>query len=92
MIRFVSDQEHGAFAAEASGNLTEIIAEIGLCMNTAYNLIQSRDPAAALCFKKALIITFRPDSPVWDKEDVPDPKEGIKIVRVRDLGKEASHE
>ena len=36
--------------------------------------------------------SHRPDSPVWDKEDVPDPQEGIKIVRVMDFGKEGAHE
>ena len=44
MIRFISDPEHGVFTAEASGSLVEIISEIGLCVNTAYNLIRSRNP------------------------------------------------
>ena len=54
MIRFISDPEHGVFTAEASGSLVEIISEIGLCVNTAYNLIRSRNPAAGQAFKDAI--------------------------------------
>lgn len=92
MIRFISDPEHGEFTASASGNISEVVVEIGVCINTAYNLLRSRDPDAAQGFKQALLVTFRPDSPVWDKEDVPNPQEGIKIVRVMDFGKEVPHE
>lgn len=92
MIRFISDPEHGVFTAEASGRLVEIVSEIGLCVNTAYNLIRSSNPAAGQAFKDALQFSHRPDSPVWDKEDVPNPQEGIKIVRVMDFGKEVPHE
>ena len=92
MIRFISGPEHGVFTAEASGSLVEIISEIGLCVNTAYNLIRSRNPAAGQAFKDAMQFLHRPDSPVWDKEDVPDPQEGIKFVRVVDLDKEVPHE
>ena len=92
MIRFISDPEHGVFMAEASGRLVEIVSEIGLCVNTAYNLIRSSNPAAGQAFKDALQFSHRPDSPVWDKEDVPNPQEGIKIVRVMDFGKEVPHE
>lgn len=54
MINFVSDPEHGVFTAEASGSLVEIISEIGLCVNTTYNLIRSRNlprgkPLRTLC-------------------------------------------
>lgn len=92
MIRFISDPERGVFTAEASGSLVEIVSEIGLCMNTAYNLIRSSNPAAGQAFKDALQFSHRPDSPVWDDEDVPDPQEGIKIVRVMDFGKDKAHE
>lgn len=92
MIRFISDPEHGVFTAEASGSLVEIISEIGLCVNTAYNLIRSRNPAAGQAFKDAMQFSNRPDSPVWDKEDVPDPRNGVKIVRVKDTSKEVPHE
>ena len=92
MIRFISDPEHGVFTAEASGSLVEIISEIGLCVNTAYNLIRSRNPAAGQAFKDAMQFSNRPDSPVWDKEDVPGPRNGVKIVRVKDMSKEVPHE
>ena len=69
MIRFISDPEHGEFTASASGNISEVVVEIGVCINTAYNLLRSRDPDAAQGFKQALLVTFRPDSPVWDKEE-----------------------
>lgn len=92
MIRFISDPEHGEFTASASGNISEVVVEVGVCINTAYNLLRSRDPDAAQCFKQALLVTFRPDSPVWDKEDVPDPHNGIKIVRIRNFESEAHHE
>ena len=87
MIRFISDPEHGEFTASASGNISEVVVEIGVCINTAYNLLRSRDPDAAQGFKQALLVTFRPDS-----EDVPDPRNGIKIVRIRNFESEAHHE
>ena len=92
MIRFISDPEHGVFTAESSGSLVAIISEIGLCVNTDYNLIRSRNPAAGQAFKDAMQFSNRPDSPVWDKEDVPDPRNGIKIVRIRNFESEAHHE
>ena len=92
MINFVNDPEHDRFTAAASGSLGEIVSEIGLCINIAYNLIRSRNPAAGQHFQGALRFMLRPESPVWEKEDVPDPQEGIKIVRVMDFGKEGAHE
>ena len=92
MINFVNDPEHGVFTADASGSLVEIISEIGLCVNTAYNLIRSRNAEAAEEFKKGFLMISCPDSPVWDKADVPDPQNGVKIVRVKDMSKEVPHE
>lgn len=92
MINFVSDPEHGVFTADASGSLVEIISEIGLCVNTTYNLIRSRNAEAAEAFKRGVSVISCPGSPVWDKEAVPDPQNGIKIVRVKDMSKEVPHE
>ena len=92
MINFVSDPEHGRFTAGASGSLGEIVSEIGACINIAYNLIRSGNPAAGQHFQDALLFMLRPESPVWEKEDVEDPQEGVKIVRVKDMSKEVPHE
>ena len=92
MIRFVWNRDAHEFEVDSSGALRDIVCEIGIRVSTAYNLIRSKDPDAAKLFKTALIATLYPDSPVWDKEDIPDPSENIKLVRVKDFGKEASHE
>lgn len=92
MINFVNDPEHGVFTAAASGSLKEIVSEIGCCINIAYNLIRSRSPVAGQQFQDALLFMLRPESPVWEKEDVQDPQDGVKFVRVVDLDKEVPHE
>lgn len=92
MINFVNDPEHDRFTAAASGSLKEIVSEIGCCINIAYNLIRSRSPVAGQQFQDALRFMLRPESPVWEKEDVEDPQEGVKLVRVVDLDKEVPHE
>ena len=92
MINFVNDPEHDRFTAAASGSLGEIVSEIGCCINIAYNLIRSRSPVAGQQFQDALLFMLRPESPVWEKEDVEDPQEGCKFVRVVDLDKEVPHE
>lgn len=92
MINFVNDPEHGVFTAAASGSLGEIVSEIGACINIAYNLIRSRSPVAGQQFQDALCFMLRPESLVWEKEDVEDPQEGCKFVRVVDLDKEVPHE
>lgn len=92
MINFVNDPEHDRFTAAASGSLKEIVSEIGCCINIAYNLIRSRSPVAGQQFQDALLFMLRPESPVWEKEDVEDPQEGVKFVRVVDLDKEVPHE
>ena len=92
MINFVNDPEHDRFTAAASRSLGEIVSEIGLCINIAYNLIRSRSPAAGQHFQGALRFLLRPESPVWEKKDVQDPQDGVKFVHVGDLNKEGSHE
>ena len=92
MINFVNDPEHDRFTAAASGSLGEIVSEIGLCINIAYNLIRSRNPAAGQHFQGALRFMLRPESPVWEKEDVQDSQDGVKFVHVVDLDKEVPHE
>ena len=92
MINFVNDPEHGVFTAAASGSLKEIVSEIGCCINITYNLIRFRSPVAGQQFQDALRFMLRPESPVWEKEDVEDPQEGVKFVRVVDLDKEVPHE
>lgn len=39
---------------------------------------------AAEAFRHGLILSLLPGSPVWDKEAVPDPSDGIKMVRIGD--------
>ena len=90
MIRYIFDEAKREFAAAASGSPTDIASELGVLVSTSYNLIRSRDPQAA--FRMFLISALMPGSPVWDKEDVKKPQEGIKIVRVMDFGKEGAHE
>ena len=88
MIRFIYDPKTPEFTANASGNVLDVVEEIAICMNIAYNLIRSRDPEAAHQFESAMCTIFRPDSPVWDAEDVPDPENGVKLVRVKETKKE----
>lgn len=91
MIRYIFDESAHKFEAVASGSPMSIASELGLLVGTSYNLIRSRDPRAAEAFRMFLIPVLMPDSPVWDKDDVPDPREGIKFVRVTN-GKERTHE
>lgn len=92
MIRYIFDEAKHEFVAAASGSPMDIASELGLLVGTSYNLIRSRDPQAAEAFRMFLIPALMPGSPVWDRVNVPDPQEGIKIVRVKNLSKEESHE
>ena len=92
MIRYIFDEAKHEFAAAASGSPTGIASELGVLVSTSYNLIRSRDPQAAEAFRMFLLSALMPDSPVWDKEAVPDPQNGVKIVRVKDMSKEVPHE
>lgn len=84
MIRFIYDEEGHEIQATASGCLREIVSELGVLINISYNLIRSRSPEAAEAFRHGLILSLLPGSPVWDKEAVPDPSDGIKMVRIGD--------
>lgn len=92
MIRYIFDEAKHEFTAAASGRPTDIASELGVLVSTSYNLIRSRDPQAAEAFRMFLLSALMPDSPVWDKEAVPDPQNGVKIVRVKDMSKEVPHE
>ena len=92
MIRFVADRKNGEFLVDASGGISEVLADLGCCVSLAYNLIRSRNAEAAENFKRGFFMISCPDSPVWDKEDVPDPQNEVKIVRVKDMSKEVPHE
>lgn len=84
MIRFIYDKAGHEIQATASGNAGEITSEPGVLINISYNLIRSRSPKAAEAFRQGLVVLLLPDSPVWDKDDVPDPSDGVKIVRIGD--------
>lgn len=84
MIRFICDEVGHEISATASGNAREITSELGVLINISYNLIRSRSPKAAEAFRQDLVVLLLPDSPVWDKDDVPDPSDGVKIVRIGD--------
>ena len=92
MIRFIVDMDTNETEVSSSGSLSDIVAELGCCVSLAYNLIRSRNAEAAEAFKRGFSVISCPDSPVWDKEDVPDPRNGVKIVRVKDMSKEVPHE
>lgn len=92
MIRYIFDEAKHEVVTAASGSPMDIASELGLLVGTSYKLLRSRDPQAAEAFRMFLISALMPDSPVWAKEDVPDPQEGIKFVRVKNLSKEESHE
>ena len=64
MIRFIYD--HNEIQATASGRASEITAELGVLINVSYNLIRARSPEMAENFKRGLIVSVHPDSPVWD--------------------------
>lgn len=82
MIRFIYDHNGHEVEANANGSAAEITAELGVLVNISYNLIRSRSPEAAEAFKRGLLLALLPGSPVWDKADVPDPRVGIKMIRV----------
>ena len=92
MIRYIFDEAKHEFTAAASGSPKDIASELGVLVSTSYNLIRSCDPQAAEAFRMFLLSALMPDSPVWDKEAVPDPQNGVKIVRVKDMSKEVPHE
>lgn len=89
MIRFIYDHDGHEVMANANGSASEITAELGVLISISYNLIRSRSPEAAEAFKRGLLLALLPDSPVWDKDDVPDPRVGVKMVRVDGGRKEA---
>ena len=92
MIRFIVDLDNHETEISSSGSISDVVAEIGCCISIAYNMIRSSSPSAAEIFKQAMIYALLPDMPVWDKEDVPDPTDGVKIVKLKDLSKEVPHE
>lgn len=92
MIRYIFDEAKHEFTVAASGSPKDIASELGVLVSTSYNLIRSRDPQAVEAFRMFLLSALMPDSPVWDKEAVPDPQNGVKIVRVKDMSKEVPHE
>ena len=83
MIRYICDNKTHEFVATAKGNMTDVLAELGLLLSTSYNLIRAQDPQAAELFREGVAHLCKLDSPVWDKKDVPDPVSGYKLVRVR---------
>lgn len=92
MIRFEYNAKTQHLAAETNGNLAEIVSDIALCVSVAYNLIRGQSPQAADEFQRAMCAVFTPDSPVWSAEDVPDPEDGVKMVRIAKHQEEGSHE
>lgn len=82
MIRFEYNAKTQHLAAETNGNLAEIVSDIALCVSVAYNLIRGQSPQVADEFQRAMCAFFTPDSPVWSAEDVPDPEDGVKMVRI----------
>ena len=91
MIRYIYDPESGAMETTASGTATDIAAELGLLIGTSHNLIRSRNPQEAENLRMRLMAVMLPGSPIWDRQDVPDPSVGIKIVQVT-RRKEQNHE
>ena len=87
MIRFTYD--HNIHQVEASGSPSDIASELGVLVSLSYNLIRSRSPEFAEEFKRDLLLSLLPGSPVWDKNDVPDPHVGVKMIRVDGGRKEA---
>lgn len=73
--------EHG-ITAITSGNAADIAAELGHLVTISYNLIRSKYPRLAEDFKRYVQIAMRPDSPVWDQAEVPDPYDGIKMAYI----------
>ena len=88
MIRFIYDEAGHEIQATASGSVVEMTTELGVLINISYNLIRSQSPLMAERFKRSLIITVHPDSPTWDKDNVPDPSVGVKFVRFSNNQKE----
>lgn len=88
MIRFIYDDDRHEFQATASGSVVEMTTELGVLINISYNLIRAQSPLMAERFKRSLIITVHPDSPIWDKDNVPDPSVGVKFVRFSNNRKE----
>ena len=82
MIRYIYDDGRGEFIASASGKPSVVASELGCLVSVSYNMFRSQRPDVAEDFKKLLIISLAPNSPVWDKEEIPDPKVGIKMVHI----------
>ena len=82
MIRYIYDNKTDEFMATAAGSMADVLAELCVLLSTCYNLIRSQDPQAAEVFREGVAHLCKLDSPVWDKEDVPDPVDGYKLVHV----------
>lgn len=84
MIRYIYDDAHGERVAQASGDAAEIAAGLGLLIGDSYNLIRSRNPEAAELFRNCVMISMLPDSPVWTKREIQNPREGVLYCVIKE--------
>lgn len=74
-IRF----DHNNMMVEASGDPTELAAELSMAVGDIHRTISKRDAATARLFRSAMQICMSDDSPVWDTH----PGEKTGVVRGR---------
>lgn len=84
MIRYIYDDSHGERVAQAAGTADEIAAELGTLIGDSYNLIRSRNPEAAELFRRCVMVSVLPDSPVWTKREIQNPRDGILYCMVKE--------
>ena len=83
MIRYIYDGAHGEHVAQAAGSADEIAAELGVLIGDSYNLIRSRDPEAAELSRRCVMVSMLPDSPVWTKREIQNPRNGVLYCMVK---------
>ena len=55
---------------EATGDMSEVLADVGLMVNILYNHIADENEKDASDFKRAFTIGFLDGSPVWTRRDI----------------------
>lgn len=68
MIDFYHNQAEPRTRMAASGSPTELATDIALCVTALYARTKAASPISAETLKKALLILFGEDSPIWTAE------------------------
>lgn len=80
MIKFHVENGH-IVQCEASGRITQIVADIGVCIREIHGGLLINDPAGAAMFKESIkIMVSDPGTPLWNGN-----MEGICVFSKREI-------